>query len=153
MRATAQIFLCFGVLTQATEVGTVYTPEELRVIRAVADHHKLNIHMDGARFANAVAALDVHPSEITWKAGVDVLCFSGTKNGLALGRVPQQAMRTTPRAEGAGRGPAAANAVKGGGEPPPAAAGAERAAPAARGQPASALLPPGGVPLPTDAAK
>ena len=72
-------------LTQATEVGTVYTPEELRVIRAVADHHKLNIHMDGARFANAVAALDVHPSEITWKAGVDVLCFSGTKNGLALG--------------------------------------------------------------------
>lgn len=72
-------------LTQATEVGTVYTPEELRVIRSVADRHKLNIHMDGARFANAVAALDVHPSEITWKAGVDVLCFSGTKNGLALG--------------------------------------------------------------------
>lgn len=72
-------------LTQATEVGTVYTPDELRVIREVADRHRLNIHMDGARFANAVAALDVHPSEITWKAGVDVLCFSGTKNGLALG--------------------------------------------------------------------
>ena len=72
-------------LTQATELGTVYMPEELRAIRAVADRHKLSIHMDGARFANAVAALDVHPSEITWKVGVDVLCFSGTKNGLALG--------------------------------------------------------------------
>ncbi|QSP94760.1 low specificity L-threonine aldolase [Marinobacter salinisoli] len=72
-------------LTQATEVGTVYTPEELKAIKSVADTHRLNIHMDGARFANAVAALDVHPSEITWKAGVDVLCFSGTKNGLAMG--------------------------------------------------------------------
>ena len=72
-------------ITQATEVGTLYSPEELRALRAVADRHSLNIHMDGARFANAVAALDVHPSEITWKAGVDVLCFSGTKNGLALG--------------------------------------------------------------------
>lgn len=72
-------------LTQATEVGTVYAPDELRAIREVADRYKLNIHMDGARFANAVAALGVHPSEITWKAGVDVLCFSGTKNGLALG--------------------------------------------------------------------
>ncbi|MCR8913426.1 low specificity L-threonine aldolase [Marinobacter panjinensis] len=72
-------------LTQATEVGTVYTPAELHAIRRTADQHRLNIHMDGARFANAVAALDVHPSEITWKAGVDVLCFSGTKNGLALG--------------------------------------------------------------------
>jgi threonine aldolase len=41
--------------------------------------------MDGARFANAVAALDVHPSEITWRAGVDVLCFGGTKNGLPVG--------------------------------------------------------------------
>lgn len=72
-------------ITQATEVGTLYSPEELRALCAVADRHNLNIHMDGARFANAVAALDVHPSEITWKAGVDVLCFSGTKNGLALG--------------------------------------------------------------------
>lgn len=72
-------------LTQATEVGTVYTPQELRAIRSVADRYNMNVHMDGARFANAVAALDVHPSEITWKAGVDVLCFSGTKNGLALG--------------------------------------------------------------------
>lgn len=62
-------------LTQATEVGTVYSPDELRAIRQTADRFNLNIHMDGARFANAVAALDVHPSEITWKAGVDVLCF------------------------------------------------------------------------------
>lgn len=72
-------------LTQATEVGTVYTPAELHAIRETASRYNLNIHMDGARFANAVAALEVHPSEITWKAGVDVLCFSGTKNGLALG--------------------------------------------------------------------
>ncbi|MFP4596368.1 threonine aldolase family protein, partial [Ralstonia sp.] len=42
-------------------------------------------HMDGARFANAVASLGVHPSEITWRAGVDVLCFGGTKNGLPVG--------------------------------------------------------------------
>lgn len=72
-------------LTQATEVGTVYTPDELNAIRETARRYNLNIHMDGARFANAVAALNVHPAEITWKAGVDVLCFSGTKNGLALG--------------------------------------------------------------------
>lgn len=72
-------------LTQATEVGTVYTPDELLAIRATADRFSLNVHMDGARFVNAVASLDVHPSEITWKVGVDVLCFSGTKNGLALG--------------------------------------------------------------------
>lgn len=72
-------------LTQVTEVGTVYSPEELKAIRAVADRYGLSVHMDGARFANAVAALDVHPADITWKAGVDVLCFSGTKNGLAVG--------------------------------------------------------------------
>ena len=72
-------------VTQATEVGTVYSPDELKAIRATSDRHGLHLHMDGARFANAVASLGVHPSEITWKAGVDVLCFSGTKNGLALG--------------------------------------------------------------------
>ncbi len=72
-------------LTQATEVGTVYTPEEVRAIAAIAKRHHLRIHMDGARFANAVASLDVHPAEITWRAGIDVLCFGGTKNGLAVG--------------------------------------------------------------------
>lgn len=72
-------------LTQCTEVGTVYTIEELQAIREVADRHDLQIHMDGARFANACAALDVSPAELTWKAGIDVLCFSGTKNGLSMG--------------------------------------------------------------------
>ncbi|MES1952957.1 threonine aldolase [Salinisphaera hydrothermalis EPR70] len=72
-------------LTQATEVGTVYDLEQLRAIRDVADHHDLRVHMDGARFANACAGLDVSPAELTWRAGVDVLCFSGTKNGLAFG--------------------------------------------------------------------
>lgn len=72
-------------LTQATEVGTVYTVEEIRAVTAVARRHGLKVHMDGARFANAVAALDVHPADITWRAGVDVLCFGGTKNGLPVG--------------------------------------------------------------------
>ena len=72
-------------LTQSTEVGTVYTVEELRAIAAIAKRHGLNIHMDGARFANAVATLGCHPSEITWRAGIDVLCFGGTKNGLPVG--------------------------------------------------------------------
>jgi len=72
-------------LTQSTEVGTVYSVEEIRAIAAIAKRRHLKVHMDGARFANAVAALDVHPSEITWRAGVDVLCFGGTKNGLPVG--------------------------------------------------------------------
>ena len=72
-------------LTQATELGTVYSVEEVRAISAIAKRRKLKLHMDGARFANAVAALGCHPSEITWRAGVDVLCFGGTKNGLPIG--------------------------------------------------------------------
>ncbi len=72
-------------LTQATEVGTLYTIDELQAIRAVADRHNLRIHMDGARFANAIAAMNVRPAEITWKCGIDVLCFCGTKNGMAVG--------------------------------------------------------------------
>ena len=72
-------------LTQSTEVGTVYTVEELRALAAIAKRHRLNVHMDGARFANAVAALGVHPSEITWRAGVDVLSLGGTKNGIPVG--------------------------------------------------------------------
>ncbi len=72
-------------LTQATELGTVYSVEEVRAIAAIAKRRQLKVHMDGARFANAVATLDVHPSEITWRAGVDVLCFGGTKNGLPVG--------------------------------------------------------------------
>ena len=72
-------------LTQASEVGTVYTPDELKAIWAQCRELDLKIHMDGARFANAVASLGVAPKEITWQAGVDVLCFGGTKNGTAVG--------------------------------------------------------------------
>lgn len=72
-------------LTQATEVGTVYTRDELMAIRAMADKHGLHVHMDGARFANACASLEATPAELTWQAGVDALCFSGTKNGLPMG--------------------------------------------------------------------
>jgi threonine aldolase len=72
-------------ITQATELGTVYSVEEVRAIAAIAKRRKLRLHMDGARFANAVAHLGCHPSDITWRAGVDVLCFGGTKNGLPVG--------------------------------------------------------------------
>jgi threonine aldolase len=72
-------------LTQATELGTVYTPEEIKAIGTKAKSFGLGIHMDGARFANAVVSLDVAPKEITWRAGVDVLCFGGTKNGIPVG--------------------------------------------------------------------
>ena len=72
-------------LTQATELGTVYSVEQLQALHEVAQRFDLRIHMDGARFANAVAALGVAPKEITWKTGVDVLCFGGTKNGMAVG--------------------------------------------------------------------
>ena len=68
-------------LTQATEAGTVYTPEELSALGAFAREHGLRVHMDGARFANAVAGLGCAPADITWKAGVDVLSFGATKNG------------------------------------------------------------------------
>lgn len=72
-------------MTQATEMGTVYTPDEVRAVATAAHAHELLVHMDGARFANAVASLGVAPADVTWKAGVDVLCFGGTKNGLAIG--------------------------------------------------------------------
>ena len=72
-------------ITQATEAGTVYSMEELRRVTDEARKFGLRIHMDGARFANAVAALNVKPGEMTWKLGVDVLSFGGTKNGMAVG--------------------------------------------------------------------
>ncbi len=71
-------------LTQATELGTVYTPAELAAVCEAAHRHGLAVHMDGARFANAVASLACSPADLTWKAGVDVLSFGATKNG-ALG--------------------------------------------------------------------
>ena len=68
-------------LTQATELGTVYTPAELTAVCAAAHRNGLAVHLDGARFANAVASLGCTPADITWKAGVDVLSFGATKNG------------------------------------------------------------------------
>jgi threonine aldolase len=68
-------------LTQSTEAGTCYSAAEIGAITSIARAHGLKTHMDGARFANAVAALGRTPAEITWKAGVDVLSFGLTKNG------------------------------------------------------------------------
>ena len=68
-------------LTQSTETGTVYQPGELREISAFAKKHGLYLHMDGARLANAAAALDLPLAAITSHAGIDVLSFGGTKNG------------------------------------------------------------------------
>jgi len=72
-------------ISQPTELGTVYSPDELKSIWAVARDCKLHIQMDGARFANAVVSLGCTPKEITWQAGVDVLCLGGTKLGTAVG--------------------------------------------------------------------
>ena len=74
-------------ITQATELGTVYTRDEIAPIAAVARKHEMFLHMDGARFANAVASLKCAPKEITWQSGIDVLCFGGIKNGLAAGEL------------------------------------------------------------------
>jgi threonine aldolase len=68
-------------LTQATELGTTYRPEDLAALSAVARRHGLRVHMDGARLANAIDFLDCHPGDVTWRAGVDVLSFGATKNG------------------------------------------------------------------------
>ncbi len=72
-------------ITQATELGTVYSPAELQEVGSLCRSLSLRLHMDGARFANALASLNVPAKEITWQAGVDVLTFGGTKNGLAVG--------------------------------------------------------------------
>jgi threonine aldolase len=72
-------------ITQPTETGLVYSVEEIRALSAVCREFGLRLHMDGARFANACASLDCPPAELTWKAGIDVLCFGGTKNGMAIG--------------------------------------------------------------------
>ena len=74
-------------ITQATELGTVYTVDEIGEISAFAREHQMLLHMDGARFANAVATLGCAPKDLTWSAGVDVLCFGGIKNGLSVGEL------------------------------------------------------------------
>ena len=68
-------------ITQATELGTVYTSPELEALSKLARHEGMAIHMDGARFANAVAHLKCSPADATWRAGIDVLSFGATKNG------------------------------------------------------------------------
>ena len=68
-------------ITQATECGTIYSLDEIRALKAAATPRGLTLHMDGARFANALVTLGCTPAEMTWKAGVDVLSFGGTKNG------------------------------------------------------------------------
>lgn len=70
-------------LTQASEAGTVYRAEEIAAIADLARRHGLGLHVDGARFANAIAHLGCAPADITWRAGVDVLSFGATKNGAA----------------------------------------------------------------------
>ena len=68
-------------ITQLTETGEAYQLDEIKEISDVAHHHKLNVHMDGARFANALVSLNCSPAEMTWKSGIDVLSFGATKNG------------------------------------------------------------------------
>ena len=74
-------------IAQATEFGTVYTRDEIAAIAEFARAREMFLHVDGARFANAVASLNCAPKAITWEVGVDVLCFGGTKNGTAAGEL------------------------------------------------------------------
>lgn len=71
-------------ISQATELGRVYTPAEIKALSDVAHKASMKVHMDGARFANALVWLGCTPAEMTWKAGVDVLSFGGTKNGAMI---------------------------------------------------------------------
>ncbi|MCK4868847.1 MAG: low specificity L-threonine aldolase, partial [Alphaproteobacteria bacterium] len=68
-------------ISQASEAGTIYTPGEVAAISELCRGHGLGLHMDGARFANALVALGCSPAEVTWKAGVDILSLGATKNG------------------------------------------------------------------------
>jgi threonine aldolase len=71
-------------ITQASDLGTVYPVAEIRAITEIAKRRGLKVHMDGARFANALARLECSPAEMSWRAGVDILSFGATKNGGAL---------------------------------------------------------------------
>ncbi len=71
-------------LSQSTELGTVYTHSELRALTSLAHRHGLKVHMDGARFFNALASTPGSAADITWRAGIDVLCCGGTKLGMAV---------------------------------------------------------------------
>src|SRR5579885_2166914 len=71
-------------LTQATDLGAVYTEDEIGAVAETAKRHGLRLHMDGARFANALARLGCSPAALTWRAGIDIMSFGATKNGGAL---------------------------------------------------------------------
>ncbi len=71
-------------ITQASDLGAVYSIDDVRAITEAARAHRLKVHMDGARFANAVARLGVTPAEMSWRSGVDIMSFGATKNGGAL---------------------------------------------------------------------
>ncbi len=95
-------------ITQSTELGTVYAADEIMRIVEFARERSMFVHMDGARFANAVARLGCAPKEITWAAGVDVLTFGGTKNGTGGGELvvffkPELAREFDYRAKQAGQ--------------------------------------------------
>jgi threonine aldolase len=74
-------------IAQATEFGTVYTPDEIAALADFAHAREMFLHMDGARFANAIASLHCAPKSITWEIGIDILCFGGTKNGTPAGEL------------------------------------------------------------------
>jgi threonine aldolase len=74
-------------ITQSTELGTLYTRDEIAAVNEFARAREMHLHTDGARFANAIAGLNCAPKEITWQVGVDVLCFGGTKNGVGAGEL------------------------------------------------------------------
>ncbi|MEP7174106.1 MAG: beta-eliminating lyase-related protein, partial [Aestuariivirga sp.] len=71
-------------LTNSTELGTTYSPDDVNAISSLIKPRGMRLHMDGARFANAVAGLNVSPAELTWKSGVDALSFGATKNGAMM---------------------------------------------------------------------
>jgi threonine aldolase len=95
-------------ITQASEYGRAYTPDEVAAIGDLAKSRNMRLHMDGARFANAVAFLDCHPGDVTWRAGVDALSFGCIKNG-AMGAEavvffdPDLAVKTRYRHKSAGQ--------------------------------------------------
>src|SRR6185436_568481 len=68
-------------LTQASEAGTIYRPDEVAALAEIAHARGLKVHMDGARFANALTRLNASPADVTWRAGVDVLSLGATKGG------------------------------------------------------------------------
>ncbi len=95
-------------ITQCTEGGTLYPLAAIEELADTSHRHDLLLHMDGARFCNALVALDATPAEMSWKAGVDILSLGGVKNGLAYGEVlvvfnPEQVDRVDYRVKQSGQ--------------------------------------------------